>query len=89
MLHASESNLPARLGRGLLFLAAVCTVIALFLTVLDGQPGAKFIYSFAIGGCCWLIIDVTRLLLSHGPKPRSAWPPRTSCGCCSRSSSRT
>jgi sensor histidine kinase YesM len=70
MLHASESNLPARLGRGLLFLAAVCTVIALFLTVLDGQPGAKFIYSFAIGGCCWLIIDVTRLLLSHALRRR-------------------
>jgi sensor histidine kinase YesM len=65
MPHTPEPTLLARLGRGLLFLALVCTAIALFLTVLDGQPGAKFIYSFAIGGCCWLIIDATRLLLSH------------------------
>jgi sensor histidine kinase YesM len=65
MPPSPEPTLLARLGRGLLFLAGVCTVIAVFLTVLDGQPGAKFIYSFAIGGCCWLIIDATRLLLSH------------------------
>ena len=60
-----EPSLLWRLGRGFFFLAVMCTAIALFLTLLGGQPLTKFIYSFAIGLCCWVIIDVTRLLVSH------------------------
>ena len=65
MIPARYPSLLSRLGRGLLFLAVLCTAIALFLTLIDGRPYAKFVYSFSIGICCWVMIDVMRLLVSH------------------------
>jgi LytS/YehU family sensor histidine kinase len=59
-------TLGARLRHGLIFMAILCTAIALFLTVLDGRPVTKFIYSFAIGGSCWAITDGLRLLVTWG-----------------------
>ncbi len=49
-----------RLLRSLLFMAALCTAIALFLTVLDGRLGSKLAFSFAIGLSCWALIDGLR-----------------------------
>jgi sensor histidine kinase YesM len=53
-----------RLARGLMFMVALCTSIAVFLTIIDGGFKGKLIYSFSIGMCCWLITDGVRLLLS-------------------------
>ena len=53
-----------RLARGLLSLAVLCTLIAAFLTVLDGQFGIKLVYSFSIGLSCWVVIDGGRTALA-------------------------
>ncbi len=65
MNPATSPSLLSRLARGLLFLAVLCTAIALFLTLVGGRPYVSFVYSFSIGICCWVMIDVTRLLVSQ------------------------
>lgn len=57
-----------RLARGALVMTVICSLIALFLVLIDGgsHVGAKFIYSFAIGFSCWLLSDVLRVLLLSG-----------------------
>jgi signal transduction histidine kinase len=56
-----------RLRRGLLFTAGMCTTIALLLTALGGGSLVnKLIYSFCIGGTCWLLTDGARQLLNWG-----------------------
>lgn len=59
---AKKPARPSRLGRELLFMVLVCSIVAGFLVVLDGgrQPLASLVYSFAIGGSCWLVIDLGR-----------------------------
>jgi signal transduction histidine kinase len=51
----------AALARGLLVLGAVCTGVAALLAVLDGGFWGKLVYSFAIGTCCWALIDGARI----------------------------
>jgi signal transduction histidine kinase len=64
-LELARCSLRARLPRTALFMLGLCTTIALFLAVLDGgRLWPKFVYSFAIGGCCWVLIDGTRLALA-------------------------
>lgn len=60
-LRVSAQALRQRLWRGARFMVLLCTAIALFLTLLDGRIGAKFVYSFAIGFSCWVLIDGMRL----------------------------
>lgn len=44
--------------RSAIYMVALCTGIAVLLTVIDnGGFKGKLIYSFSIGACCWLIID--------------------------------
>ncbi len=47
--------------RHLAYMALLCVAIALFLSVLTGGLLAKLVYSFAIGLCCWALIDGLRL----------------------------
>ena len=60
---ASESAMPAVSGwagfrRSAVCMLALCTGIAIMLTVMDdGGFKSKLIYSFSIGACCWLSID--------------------------------
>jgi sensor histidine kinase YesM len=69
-----------RLARGLLSLTVLCTAIAAFLAVLDGHFGAKLVYSFAIGLCCWAVVDGGRALLQRLRRRRgtddghTGWP---------------
>ena len=59
----SESAMPAvsawaGFRRSAVYMLALCTGIAIMLTVMDrGGFKSKLIYSFSIGACCWLIID--------------------------------
>ena len=62
-----------RATRGLLFMVAMCTGIAVFLTILDGGWAGKFIYSFSIGLSCWLISDGVRVTVSWILDHRRVW----------------
>jgi signal transduction histidine kinase len=67
-----EASLPnaaaptvSRPWRGLLFTSVLCVTIAIVITVLDrGGFGVKLVYSFAIGLCCWALIDGLRLAVN-------------------------
>ncbi len=51
-----------RARRGLLFMVAMCTAIALLLTAVKrGGFGTHLVYSFSIGLCCWLVTDGVRV----------------------------
>ena len=52
--------------RSAIFTTALCTGIAVLLTVID-RSGFKvnLIYSFSIGLSCWLIIDAARYAVAH------------------------
>jgi hypothetical protein len=61
----ARSHLRARLRRTLLFMAALCTGIALLTTALDGFGfHIKLLYSFCIGLCCLLLMDGGRLAVA-------------------------
>ena len=48
--------------RSALFLAGLCTTIAVLLSVLDSRHiGFNFVYSFCIGTACSLLMDSVRL----------------------------
>lgn len=51
------------LASSLLFMTALCTAIALFLALLDGNLPAKLAYSFAIGMSCWALVDGLRMVI--------------------------
>jgi sensor histidine kinase YesM len=75
---AAHRALLHRVGRGLRFMLLLCTAIALFLALLDGHIGAKFIYSFAIGLSCWALTDGMRLGIAWGMdlwRARRGLPP--------------
>ncbi len=62
-LAASLGRLRRRLGRTSLVMLVLCTAIALLLNAFDLKGlGTKLIYSFAIGGCCWLVNESGTLL---------------------------
>jgi signal transduction histidine kinase len=64
-LQAAWRRLRIRAPRTIGFVLALCVVIAVFLTVMEGQGLAPhLVYSFATGGCCWLMVDGSRLLLA-------------------------
>jgi sensor histidine kinase YesM len=64
-LALARCSLRARLPRTALLMLGLCSGIALFLALIDGgRVAPKFIYSFAIGGCCWALIDGSRLLVA-------------------------
>ena len=50
------------LASSLLFMTALCTAIALFPALLDGNLPAKLAYSFAIGMSCWALVDGLRVV---------------------------
>jgi sensor histidine kinase YesM len=65
--NSATSTLSAWAGfrRSAIYMAALCTGIAVMLTVMDrGGFKGKLIYSFSIGICCWLIIDGGRHALA-------------------------
>jgi hypothetical protein len=54
------------LGRSAVFMTLLCTGIAVLLTVLGHSSfGVHLIYSFAIGICCWLVINGGRYGATH------------------------
>jgi len=56
-------RLRVRAGRTAAFMVVLCTAIAVLLSTLHGGAfGPHLVYSFAIGICCWAIVDGTRLL---------------------------
>jgi sensor histidine kinase YesM len=65
-------NVPAatlpwwrHLLRGALFLVVLCVGIAGLLATMKGSSfGSQLVYSFSIGVCCWLVIDVGRVALA-------------------------
>ena len=61
-------HMRPRLLYGLIFMAVLCSAIAILLSAIDGGRGlgGKFLYSFSIGLSCWLLIDVTRMSLAWG-----------------------
>lgn len=80
------SGLRGRWGRTVRLMVGLCSGIALLLALLDGgRIWPKLVYSFAIGLCCWALIDGMRL----GAAAASDWlrrrrgpgiPPATRIG---------
>ncbi len=62
-LGAGWWRLRRRAGRTAVFMVALCVAIAVLLAAFDDGAhfGAKLVYSFAIGVCCWAITEGTRL----------------------------
>ena len=64
-LDAAWQRLRARGPRSAGYVFVLCLVIGTFLTVMEGRGfGSHLIYSFAVGGCCWLLVDGSRLVLA-------------------------
>jgi hypothetical protein len=62
-LAACLGRLRKRLGRTTLVMVLLCTGIALLLNAFDLLGlGTKLVYSFCIGGCCWLLNEAGTLL---------------------------
>jgi signal transduction histidine kinase len=62
-LGAGWWRLRRRAGRTAVFMVVLCVAIAVLLAAFDDGAhfGAKLVYSFAIGICCWAITEGTRL----------------------------
>jgi hypothetical protein len=66
-LGATLGRLRKRLLRTTLLMLLLCTAIALMLNGFFMRGlGTKAVYSFAIGGCCWLISEAGTLLQAAG-----------------------
>jgi hypothetical protein len=73
-LAACLGRLRQRLGRTSLVMLLLCTSIALLLNAFDLHGlGTKLIYSFCIGGCCWLFNESGTLLQAAASDALRRW----------------
>ena len=63
-LSATAASMRRRLPRSVTLIAVLCSTIALVLTAMGSGTVGNFVYSFAIGLSCWLVIDGSRLLIA-------------------------